>query len=340
VSFRGAAARRLAFSRSLPDRGVTRIQGEDVQPFKYHDGQREVQREANSIACADKLSGWVGPVAQFAALADLVVLANQRDDQWRIAAISGTPPLLSIAEASDGLTLHLPADLAQWLPEGDACGGIVINPEQARRSRVAGVLTRRGDRLDLPCSVAFTNCRKYMAPTTSSDGAPYIGPQRTENCAFSDAWITGVIAQCETSFLVTATPSDIADVSHRGGPPGFLRYDSTATKLSWTEYLGDGMFVSTGNLRRRERAVLVALDFESGDAARLDLDCHYDNALADRHERVDALIQAGEPFPVQGHIRARVRSASRLVGFCRPRIRVVSRSRITSADAIDVQHPQ
>ena len=33
-----------------------------MEPFTYHEGQRAIQREANSVRCADKLSSWVGPV--------------------------------------------------------------------------------------------------------------------------------------------------------------------------------------------------------------------------------------------------------------------------------------
>ncbi len=311
-----------------------------MQPFAYHEGQREVQREANSVACADKLSTWVGPVADFAAMADLIVLAHRADETWRIAALSGTPPLVAMVSEAGALTMRLPTTVQGHLPDGGACGGIVINPAMARRSRVSGVLRRTDDGFDLPCAIAFTNCRKYMAPTVSRDGPPGVGPTHTEACALSDEWIAQTVAQCETAFLITATPASVADVSHRGGKPGFLRYDAAAAQLSWTEYLGDGMFVSTGNIRRRHDAVLVAIDFDSGDAARLDLECDYENLLADRHERVDALLQAGEPFPVQGRMTARVRAVARMIGFCLPRAHVASRTRITSADSIAVQHPQ
>jgi uncharacterized protein len=311
-----------------------------MQPFAYHDGQREVQHEANSIACADKLSTWVGPVADFATIADLIVLANHADDVWRIVALSGTPPLVAMTSEAGALTMRLPATLHSHLPDGGTCGGIVINPAMARRSRVSGVLRRTESGFDLPCAIAFTNCRKYMAPTVSNDGPVAVGPTRTHACALTDDWIARTIAHCETAFLVTATPANVADVSHRGGTPGFLRYYPAVAHLSWTEYLGDGMFVSTGNIRRRRDAVLVAIDFETGDAARLDLECDYENLLADRHERVDALIQAGEPFPVQGRMTARVRAAARMTGFCLPRAHVASRARITSTDSTAVQHPQ
>jgi len=320
-----------------------------MQPFSYHTGQREVQREANSVACADKLSTWVGPVADFAAGADLVLLASLADPTWHLAALSGPPPLVSVTADGDALAMGLPAGVERWLPVGGACGGIVINLAQARRSRVAGMLAASSgdgdadadaDALRLTCRVAFTNCRKYMTPTASTGTAPYLGPAAVAPCAPDDAWLLDVVARGETAFLVTATPDGVADVSHRGGLPGFLRHDPAGGRVEWTEYVGDGMFVSSGNVRRRSRAVLLVLELASGDAAWLDLDVSYTTVRSDRRERVDALLQAGEPFPVQGRMTARVLGARRVTGLCRPRVRVPARGRITSADPTAVQHPR
>jgi Pyridoxamine 5'-phosphate oxidase len=216
----------------------------------------------------------------------------------------------------------------------------VINPATARRSRVAGRPTVKGPVVEIPCTVAFTNCRKYMTPTSSTGTSMHLGPTAHEPRAIDDSWVVETVARGETAFLITATPYGVADASHRGGPPGFLRYDATGRTIAWTEYLGDGMFVSTGNLRQESRFALIVLDYDSGDAVRLDGTARYTNVRRDRQERVDALLQANEPFPVQGMMEATVQRATRLVQFCHPRLRVERRSRITSADTTAVQHPQ
>ncbi len=310
-----------------------------MDPFEYHDGQREVQREANSIKAADKLSTWVGPVRQYASEADLIVLASVgADDALHVVALSGPPPLVTTADTGEHLVIHLPLAVQDHLPLDRAWGGIVINPATARRSRVAGVPVRHTHSIAIPCTTAFTNCRKYMTPTSSTGTALHIGPVTTESRALDDPWILDTIAGGETAFLVTATPDGVADASHRGGPPGFLRYEPGT--IGWTEFLGDGMFVSTGNVRRRSRFALLVLDFATGDAVRVDGHAQYTNVRADRHERVDALVQASEPFPVQGRMQATVNRVARLEAFCLPRIRVERRTRITSADSTAVQHPQ
>ena len=311
-----------------------------MQPFRYHEGQRAVQREANSVVCADKLSTWVGPVVQFATIADLIVLASPDGAAIRIGAVSGPAPLATARETGDEIIVELPRQLRRQLPAGRPCGGIVINPAEARRSRVSGVLHDAGSHLELHCRLAFTNCRKYMTATKSTGPERHVGPVDTVPLGLDDPWIREVVSRGETAFLVSRTPDGGADVSHRGGQPGFLHFDPATGAIGWTEYLGDGMFVSTGNLRISDQFALVVLDFDSGDAARLDGEAQYSNVREDRKARVDALIQAGEPFPVQGRINALVHSAHRLVGFCLPRTRVAARSRITSADSTQVQHPQ
>ena len=310
-----------------------------MRPFSYNDGQRAVQREANTVPCADKLSTWVGPVVQFATIADLVVLASADSGGFSVVALSGPPPLLDAREAAETIALRLPRGVLQHLPVDHPCGGIVINPAEARRSRVAGVLRDWDAAAELTCTVAFTNCRKYMAPTASLGAGTHVGPVSRTPLPLTDPWVATTTAAAETAFLVTTTPDGVGDVSHRGGVPGFLHYDAAQSRLAWTEYLGDGMFVSTGNLRQASRFALIVLEFSSGDALRFDGTAAYENVRTDRHARVDALLQEGEAFPVQGRMECRIETAERLVRFCHPRTRITHRQRVHSADTIATQHP-
>jgi uncharacterized protein len=311
-----------------------------LKPFRYHSGQREVQREANTVPCADRLSVWVGPVAKFAKVADLVVLASAAEGGLTVGALSGPPPLVAAEAVGDTMRVTLPASLTQVLPANRPCGGIVVNLAQARRARVSGMLAVDGEKVVLEGSTAFTNCRKYMAPTASTGEGPKVGPSARAPLSLSDPWLAATVAGAETAFLATANPEGVGDVSHRGGPPGFLRFDGAAGSLTWTEYLGDGMFVSTGNLRIVPRLGLVVLELATGDAAWLEGEARYENLRASRNERVDALIQDDEPFPVQGRVSCRIDRAARLAGFCHPRVRVDGKTRVTAADATDDQQPR
>jgi len=311
-----------------------------MQPFQYHAGQRAVQAEANSRACADKLATWVGPVADFARIADLIVMATTDGRTFRVGAISGPAPLVEVKESGGEFTFTLPEQLAAICGDQHPWGGIVINLAQARRSRISGMPEHRGHHIEMECTTAFTNCRKYMAPTISEGATPRVGPSRQVVLAPGDPWIEFMIETAETAFLITVSPSGTADASHRGGYPGFLRYDDNTHTIAWTDYLGDGMFVSMGNVRSNTHAALLVLEFETGDALLLDLEATYTNLRTDRHERVDALLQADEPYPVQGRVVALINSAERLVDFCYPRRRVEKKQPVTSEDTRAVQHPR
>lgn len=312
-----------------------------MRPLQYHEGQRDVQREANSTKAAERLTTWVGPVVEYATGADLIVLAALDEQQaLHVAALSGPPPLVSAAERDDVITIDAPRELLSLLPERAPWGGIVINPASARRSRVAGMPAAHDGAVRLTCPVAFTNCRKYILASRSTGTHTHVGPTHTAECPLDEAWVARTVANGEMAFLVSVTDAGVADVSHRGGPPGFLRFDATARSIAWTEYLGDGMFVSVGNLRANARFALLVLDLDSGDALRLSGQARYTNVRTDRHERVDALLQSTEPFPVQGTLEATIHRAERLTAFCLPRERVTDRARITATDTTAVQHPQ
>lgn len=57
------------------------------------------------------------------------------------------------------------------------------------------------------------------------------------------------------------------DVSHRGGPPGFVRLEGQT--LTIPDYNGNRYFNTLGNLVSNPRAALLFVDFERGDVLHL-----------------------------------------------------------------------
>ena len=55
-----------------------------------------------------------------------------------------------------------------------------------------------------------------------------------------------------------------ADVSHRGGKPGFVRIDDDKT-LTFPDFTGNYHFNTMGNILLNPRAGLLFIDFEEGD---------------------------------------------------------------------------
>lgn len=311
-----------------------------MKPLVYHAGQRAVQDEAQTRRVADKLADWVGPVAEFARGADLVVLALPDNGQGlRFCLLSGGAPLVALADGPD-LRLALPAELAGHVGGPTACGGLVISLALARRARINGFLYRRAAGPELVAAETFTLCRKYLAPSVGVvEGPLRVGPAIREPLALDQPLIGDVLARTETAFLASVSPDGMPDVAHRGGAPGFLAYDAAARRLTWSEYVGDGVFKSAGNIRATGTMALLALDLASGDGVCLYGRGGYRNTRADRG-REDALVQHREDHPQQGVMSCEIVRAERLRDVLHPRRRVERVPRITSRSTVPEQKPQ
>jgi predicted pyridoxine 5'-phosphate oxidase superfamily flavin-nucleotide-binding protein len=64
-------------------------------------------------------------------------------------------------------------------------------------------------------------------------------------------------------FIASAHPHGGADVSHRGGNPGFVHVVDARTLLM-PDYAGNTMFQTLGNLQVNPQAGLLLIDFASG----------------------------------------------------------------------------
>lgn len=307
-------------------------------PLTYHAGQLEVQTEANTRPVAEMLRGWVGPLGEFTLGADMIVLGAQVDGAFEFATLSGAPPLV---EPAGGMSLQFPSPM--FAPPSDGgtrlVGGIAISLAERRRARLNGEMTCDYEPV-LTAYEGFTNCRKYIIPSLALEDDMHLGPQAKEDVPFDDAWLADVVARCETSFLASISPDGQPDVSHRGGQPGFLMLDAPAGRLSWDEYVGDGMFKSAGNVRANGDLALLVIDLDSGDAAQLNGRGTFTVVRREKAPRGDGLMQLRDPYPVQGAISVELSSAQRLRGLIHPRRKIEKTGRLTCADSTDEQAPQ
>jgi predicted pyridoxine 5'-phosphate oxidase superfamily flavin-nucleotide-binding protein len=120
---------------------------------------------------------------------------------------------------------------------------------------------------------AFGNCQKYVqvrhltsvarpAPKRVSDAAGLEGPQRRS-------------VEAADTFFIASHAEGGADVSHRGGRPGFVRVEPAGT-IVVPDYSGNNMFQTLGNIALVPKAGLLVLDFESGRALELTGDARID----------------------------------------------------------------
>jgi uncharacterized protein len=186
-----------------------------------------------------------------------------------------TPRSLLVAGAP------LPGDpLAVNLRSGAVLGLLGIEPETRGRVRVNGSVEWVNDHgFELHVEQAFGNCRKYIhtrtrgaeRPPSPSADLPVPGGSLLSAAALA------LLDRSDTCFLASASAHatqggrEGVDVSHRGGPPGFVRAQALAlhTRLTLPDYTGNFMFNTLGNIEVNPRAGLLVCDFASGDLLSL-----------------------------------------------------------------------
>jgi hypothetical protein len=321
--------------------GAGRI-GYDVPVIQFHAGQREVQDEANSRPVADLLaSRSKGPDAALPEpmrAADLVLLAMADEaGDLRFQAVSGAPPLL---RGDTSGAIEFPDGIVLAADDGTPAGGIAVDLATRRRSRLNGTLTRTDGRLIFHAAETFANCRKYVAPSVALRPALHVGPCSRDFVALDDAGLKQALATAETAFIASLSPAGLPDVSHRGGPDGFLTLDAAAGTLCWPELIGNGMFKTAGNIRATGVATLLVLDVSSGDAYEFCGHASYRVVLRYDEPRERGLWPSDEDFPTQGKIVLQVSQAYRLERVINPRRRLLDEAKVTSCSPVEDQVPR
>lgn len=176
---------------------------------------------------------------------------------------SPTPTTLTVAaERND------PA--GQALVDGAPFGLLGIELATRRRNRANGRVAARTDAgLTLDVLQSFGNCPQYIhVREPMVDRRVQTDPQPFEGL---DALARRQIASADTFFVATTSGRNVenggVDISHRGGPPGFIHVD--VDRLTIPDYRGNRYFNTLGNLLLEPRAALLFLDFARGELLHL-----------------------------------------------------------------------
>jgi len=178
---------------------------------------------------------------------------------------SPDPHTLAVALALD------PADPASraFVP-GAAFGLLGIELATRRRNRANGAITRIDpDGITVAIHQSFGNCPSYIHPRDAVPAPAAAAPAEPLRGLDPDA--VAAITAADTFFVATAArtdePTGGVDISHRGGPPGFVRVDGDT--LTIPDYRGNRYFNTLGNLVTDPRAALLFVDFARGDLLQL-----------------------------------------------------------------------
>lgn len=247
----------------------------EASPF--HSGEREAQQRAGM---RDKIEAIGRRVVRnvmpdqhrefFAQLPFVLLGAVDGEGQPWATLLTGEPGFMG---SPDERSLSVGADLLPGDPltgaiwPGARLGLLGIEPATRRRNRMNGVVTAAtGQGFSVEVEQSFGNCPKYVTPRDFT-WVPAGEPQAPVHLAALDEATTALIRRADTFYIATAhlddtgAPSQGVDVSHRGGPAGFVQIDDAET-LTWPDYIGNFLFNTLGNLLVNPRAGLVFADFE------------------------------------------------------------------------------
>jgi uncharacterized protein len=169
---------------------------------------------------------------------------------------------------------HPDDPLAADLAEGSPIALLGIELASRRRNRLNGMVSALdAEGWTVAVVQSYGNCPQYIQSRDLHfvDGvAPLPAIKGKQLCADDQS----LIARADTFFIATSNPhredgeSYGADISHRGGRPGFVRIDDDLT-LTVPDYIGNFFFNTIGNLQVNPHAGLLFPDFATGDILML-----------------------------------------------------------------------
>lgn len=212
--------------------------------------------------------------AFFAALPYILVAAADSAG-WPLATLlEGEPGFVASPDPSTLRIDALPgaADpAAGGIRIGEEIGILGIDFETRRRNRANGIVASI-DAAGFTIAVrqSFGNCPQYIQRRAITRAGADESPVR--ELASLDPSARSLIEHADTLFVASRSRADVgpaggADISHRGGLPGFVRIEGDT--LFIPDFRGNRYFNTLGNLAGEPRSSLLFPDFESGDLLQL-----------------------------------------------------------------------
>jgi len=246
----------------------------------FHSGEREAQRRAGF-----RLDG--APIRDampdqhrtfFAGLPFIAVGGMTADGSLAAAILCGPPGFVTSPNPRELRVEALPDrddPLLSLLRPGTEMGLLGLDFATRRRNRVNGrVQTVTTADFSLAVRQSFGNCPKYIRGRRLASPAPEDPPPPgdVEPLDRLDDEARHMVERADTAFVtsssgLTAQAHGGVDISHRGGPPGFIRIESDT--LVVPDFAGNRYFNTIGNFLLHPWAALLFADFASGDLLHL-----------------------------------------------------------------------
>lgn len=251
-----------------------------------HSGETAVQRR---LGVDERMGEVMGQVVRtwmpeqhrelFGKLPTLFVGSLDAQGRPWASVLHGAPGFVSTPDERHLRIAARPLAGDPWQPAlGTPVGLLGVEPHTRRRNRMNGsVVALDGEGITVEVDQSFGNCPKYIQARTPrtverTPAAPHAeGPQLGDDAL-------ELVRHADTLFIATASRTPRAhagaegvDVSHRGGPPGFVHVGTHQghTVLTIPDYPGNRFFNTLGNLAVNPRAGLLFIDYHAGHLLQL-----------------------------------------------------------------------
>lgn len=253
-------------------------------PSPFHPGEIEAQTRMGVREKIDRVSGrrirdyMPDQHREFYAMLPFI-LAGTVDEQGQpwASVLAGQRGFISSPNPRrlDIAARPLPGDpLSHTLKPGADIGLLGLQLETRRRNRISGqVRVSDRDTLSIDVRQAFGNCPQYIQTRAVEVPTDIDANQADHPITVSDGFdgpIRDLIERSDTLFIATAYTEGTdaaargADVSHRGGKPGFVRAESDRSFI-FPDFSGNLHFNTVGNILMNPKTGFLFIDFDTGD---------------------------------------------------------------------------
>jgi len=294
--------------------------------FPLHDGEIAVQKR---VGVREEVSRWASHAirpympeqhrAFFRQLPFMAVAARDTTGAPWATLLVGTPGFVQSPDSHHlrVRAMPMPGDaLESSFFAGAEIGLLGIELETRRRNRVNGKLSDIDARgFTVAVDQSFGNCPQYISKRIWHEADIKLDERHISHHTRLDERMKSWIAKADTMFIASGyhgadqeITSDGMDVSHRGGPAGFVKISSD-TGLVLPDYAGNNLFNTVGNLLLDPRVGLLFVDFAHGSMLQIsgNADIDWGSSEVAKHPgarrliniAIDRIVQLDNALPLR-----------------------------------------
>jgi uncharacterized protein len=243
----------------------------------FHSGELAVQKRVGVADAASEVGEGItdsipSGARAFIAKQPLAIVGSVGSGGGLWASAIGGPPGFMEAASARLLKINsLPSTgdpLRENLERQPHVAVIILDLGATRRLRLNGIGRIEDGSIYVATAQVYANCPRYIQRRELLGMRSWPETDRVKRASVLSPEHRGIISQADTFFIATDHPQSGADISHKGGNPGFVKVVSDRS-IAFPDYNGNRMFNTLGNITVSPATGLLFVDFASGRTLQL-----------------------------------------------------------------------